>query len=100
MSAGEFDTKVVIVTGAASGLGRATAFAFAAEGARLVLADVDVAGLGATSAKVKEMGGQAITVATDLSDAAACSALNDVSRVSGCGAVSSAPTALPCSCRI
>ncbi len=75
MSAGEFHNKVVVVTGAASGLGRATAFAFAAEGARLVLADVDAAGLEATTAKVQEMGGKAIAAPTDLSDVGACSAL-------------------------
>jgi len=75
MSTGEFETKVVIVTGAASGLGRATAFAFAAQGARLVLADVDTDGLAATAAKVTDIGGSAIAVPTDLSDAAACAAL-------------------------
>ena len=75
MSAGEFENKVVVVTGASSGLGRATAFAFAAEGARLVLADVDASGLDATNAKLQEMGGKAIAAPTDLADAGACSAL-------------------------
>jgi NAD(P)-dependent dehydrogenase (short-subunit alcohol dehydrogenase family) len=75
MNTGEFDAKVVVVTGAASGLGRATALAFAEQGAHLVLADIDAAGLEATSASVLALGSKAIAVPTDLSDAAACMAL-------------------------
>ena len=71
----EFEGKVVIVTGAASGLGRATAHAFAGEGAVLVLADVDAAGLDETRAAIEAEGGKAIAVPTDISDAAACLAL-------------------------
>ena len=75
MANNEFENKVVIVTGAASGLGRATALAFAGEGAKLVLADVDAAGLDATKAQIEGLGSEAITVPTDISDATACLAL-------------------------
>ena len=65
--AGEFEGKVGIVTGASSGIGRATAYAFAARGARVVVADVDVEGGEATVDRVKESGGDAIFVKTDVS---------------------------------
>jgi meso-butanediol dehydrogenase / (S,S)-butanediol dehydrogenase / diacetyl reductase len=71
----EFDGKVVIVTGAASGLGRATALAFTAAGATLVLADVQAEELEATCAQVRDAGGKVLCVPTDISDAAACQAL-------------------------
>ena len=71
----EFAGKTVIVTGAASGLGRASALAFAGAGASLALADVDRAGLDATLDSVRSLGVKAIIVATDISDATACSAL-------------------------
>ena len=73
----EFTGKVVIVTGAASGLGRATALAFAGAGAKLALADVDASGLAATTGKILELGGEAHGVPTDMTDAAACRALVD-----------------------
>ncbi len=75
MSDKEFDGKVVIVTGAASGLGRATALAFAAEGATLVLADVQVEELEATCTQVRDAGGKVFGLPTDISDPAACLAL-------------------------
>ncbi|TVV76269.1 SDR family NAD(P)-dependent oxidoreductase [Sphingomonas solaris] len=75
MTTGEFDGKVVVVTGAASGLGRATALAFAAAGARLALADIDEAGLAATAATVTGPGGEAVPIVTDIADADSCASL-------------------------
>lgn len=75
MSSREFDGKVVIVTGAASGLGRATAVAFAQAGARLALADVDAQGLQETASSIGDLGGEAAALPTDISDVAACAAL-------------------------
>ncbi len=75
MAEREFDDKIVIVTGAASGLGRATARAFAAAGAGVVLADRDAAGLEAIRAELDGQGSKAIAVETDIADAAACLAL-------------------------
>lgn len=80
MSSGEFDGKVVIVTGAASGLGRATALAFAGAGAKLALADIDEAGLQATAVTAAEHGAEAITVVTNMADASSCAALAAATR--------------------
>lgn len=62
--------KVALVTGASSGIGRATALAFAREGAKVVVADVTVEGGEETVALVKKTGGEAIFVKTDVSKAA------------------------------
>lgn len=59
--------KVVIVTGAASGIGQACAARFAADGAALVLADRD--NVGEAAAAIEASGGQALAVGVDVSDA-------------------------------
>lgn len=66
---GKLDGKVAIITGAASGIGRASARLFAQEGARLVLADIDPQGE-AVAEEINGAGGKAIFVKTDVSDAA------------------------------
>jgi NAD(P)-dependent dehydrogenase (short-subunit alcohol dehydrogenase family) len=59
--------KVAVVTGAASGIGRATAIALAREGAHVAIADVDRTGLADTAARVSEAGGKVSTYLLDVS---------------------------------
>jgi NAD(P)-dependent dehydrogenase (short-subunit alcohol dehydrogenase family) len=67
MATGRFEGKVAIVTGAAHGIGRATAEGFARDGAGVVVADVDVEGGNETVAAIRASGGQAEFVRTDVS---------------------------------
>ena len=62
--------KVAIVTGAGSGMGRASSLLFAKEGAKVVVADIDVKGGEETVAMIKQNGGEAFFVRTDVSKAA------------------------------
>ncbi|WP_321964698.1 SDR family oxidoreductase [Paraburkholderia sp. J7] len=71
----EFDGRVAVITGAASGFGRAFAQQAAALGMKLVLADVDQALLDETVNALREGGAQAIGVRTDVRDAAQVDAL-------------------------
>ncbi len=61
--------KVAIITGAGSGIGRASAYVFAREGARIAVADIDDAGGEETVAAIKADDGDAIFVHTDVSKA-------------------------------
>ncbi len=70
-----FDQKVVLVTGAASGIGHATARAFAAEGARVVLADLAADKVAANADAIERDGGSASGIGVDLTDYAACEAM-------------------------
>lgn len=71
----EFANKVAIVTGSASGIGRASAQFYAIEGAKVIVSDVDEAGGGETVQLIQDTGGEAIFVKADVSKAADCEAL-------------------------
>jgi NAD(P)-dependent dehydrogenase (short-subunit alcohol dehydrogenase family) len=64
--------KVALITGAGSGIGRETALLFAAEGARVVVVDVNDATGNETIAMIKKHGGAAVYVHADVSQAADC----------------------------
>lgn len=64
--AGMLEGKVALVTGGASGIGRASVLAFAREGARVVVSDVDREGGEQTAAAVRAAGGEARFVAADV----------------------------------
>jgi NAD(P)-dependent dehydrogenase (short-subunit alcohol dehydrogenase family) len=67
--------KVALVTGGASGIGRATALTFAREGAKLVIADLNEAGGQQTVHMITEQGGEAIFVQVDVSQTTTVEAL-------------------------
>src|SRR5215211_6120955 len=69
------DDRVVVVTGAASGIGAGTCAVLGAAGATVVCADVNADGLATTAAAVEEAGGKAEVVPTDVTARAEVAAL-------------------------
>ena len=67
--AGQLAGKVALVTGGASGIGRATALTFAREGAKLIIADMNEDGGRQTVHMIQENGGEATFVQVDVSNA-------------------------------
>jgi NAD(P)-dependent dehydrogenase (short-subunit alcohol dehydrogenase family) len=66
-----FNGKTIVITGAASGIGRATALIFAREGANVVCADIDEAGVEQTVAAINKMGAQSLALTIDVTKRAA-----------------------------
>ncbi|MDH5180729.1 MAG: SDR family oxidoreductase [Gammaproteobacteria bacterium] len=73
----EFANKVVLVTGAASGIGKATALVFAEQGANVVVADIGSDGCDATVELIKAAGGNALAITADISDETAVRSMLD-----------------------
>jgi meso-butanediol dehydrogenase/(S,S)-butanediol dehydrogenase/diacetyl reductase len=69
---GRFTGKVALITGAAAGMGQAISQRLTAEGATVVGADLDAAGLKGTAASIAEAGGRFEPAEVDVSDPAAC----------------------------
>ena len=73
--AGQVEDKVVLVTGGSSGIGRATALTLASEGAKVVVADLNVSGGEQTVHLIQSAGGEGIFVEADVSKAKSVEAM-------------------------
>jgi NAD(P)-dependent dehydrogenase (short-subunit alcohol dehydrogenase family) len=82
----DFRDRVVVVTGGASGIGKALVRAYLAEGAKVVISDVEVAALEATAKELSAGSGEVMTAVTDVRDSNAMSSLADdvFSRFGAC----------------
>ncbi len=67
---GKLDKKVALITGGGSGIGQATALLFAREGARVAIADWVDEHAQVVAAEIKQSGGEALTIKTDVARAA------------------------------
>lgn len=81
-----FEGKVCVVTGAAAGIGRASALRLAEEGAVVAAADINEAGLAETAAVIRARGGTCETIGFDALDEASCRAMI-ASAAARCGRI-------------
>ncbi|MBC8154746.1 MAG: SDR family NAD(P)-dependent oxidoreductase, partial [Bacteroidetes bacterium] len=65
-----FVNQIAFITGAGSGIGRATALAFTKAGARVVVSDINEAGGAETVQQIRELGGDATFITCDVADPA------------------------------
>lgn len=80
-----FQNKIVVVTGAAGGIGAAICARFADEGAMVIVTDVNANGAAETAARIVADGGKARAFASDIATAEGCRAVvDDVIRNEGC----------------
>lgn len=80
MSGGSFEGKVALVTGGGSGIGRAAARRFAAEGAAVVVADLNGESAAGTAALIQKAGGRATAVTADIASDADNQAMFDAAE--------------------
>jgi 3-oxoacyl-[acyl-carrier protein] reductase len=81
-----FHGKTIVITGAASGIGRATALIFAREGANVVCADINEKGVEETAEQINKIGSQALALTIDMTKRAAVNDMADLA-INGFGRV-------------